>query len=119
MEEQDYLRLLLPEGLLDYFKVLSVKLKDKEYYIYLEELNIYPKDLQGSKLSSKGFYDEVTIQDFPLRGKDCYLKIKRRKLLNEDTGQNVSRDWNMAANGTRMTEEFALFLKRNSWIPSL
>ena len=119
MEEKDFLRLLLPDGLLDYFKVTSVKLKDKEYHIYLEELNIHPEHLQGSKLTSKGFYDEVTIQDFPLRGKPCYLKVKRRKWLNEDTGQNVSRDWNIVANGTRMTEEFALFLKRNSWIPSL
>lgn len=110
---------MLPEGLLNYFEVVSMKLIDKQYFIYLEEKNIHPDQFKDDKLTSKGFYDEVTIQDFPLRGKACFLKIKRRKWLNEDTGQNVSRDWQMVANGTRMTEEFALFLKRSSWIPSL
>lgn len=117
--EKELLSLLLPEGLLDYFEVVSMKLKDKQYFIYLEEKNLHPERFKGEKLTSKGFYDEVTIQDFPVRGKPCYLKVKRRKWLNEDTGKNVSRDWHMVANGTRMTEEFALFLKRNSWISSL
>lgn len=117
--EKELLGLLLPEGLLEYFEVVSMKMVDKQYFIYLEEKNIHPDQFKGEKLSSRGFYDEVTVQDFPLRGKPCYLKIKRRKWLNEDTGKNVSRDWQLVANGTRMTEEFALFLKRNSWIPNL
>ena len=115
MEEKEYLSLLLPQGLLEFFKVTSAILKDDAYHIYLEELNIYPEHLQGVKLTSKGFFEEVTVQDFPLRGKACFLKIKRRKWLNEQTGKNVSRDWNLVANGTRMTQEFALFLKRNDW----
>jgi hypothetical protein len=115
LEEKDYLSLLLPQGLLEYFKVTSAALKDNAYHIYLEELNVHPEQFVGIKLISKGFYDEVTIQDFPLRGKACFLKIKRRKWLNEETGKNVSRDWNLVANGTRMTQEFALFLKRNDW----
>lgn len=119
MKENEYLRLILPEGLLNFFKVTSAELKDNSYYIYLEELNIHPEHLKDSKLTSKGFYDEVTIQDFPLHGKACFLKIKRRKWLNEETGKNVSRDWNLVAEGMRMTGEFALFLKRNDWIRPL
>ena len=115
MGENEFLRLLLPEGMLDFFKVTSAGLKDNAYHIYLEELNIHPEHLKDAKLTSRGFYDEVTIQDFPLRGKACFLKVKRRKWFNEDTGKNVSRDWNLVANGTRMTGEFALFLKRNDW----
>src|SRR5690606_13599782 len=105
MEETGYLKLLLPEGMLDFFKITSAELKDDAYYIYLEELNIRPDHLKEAKLTSKGFYDEVTVQDFPLRGKACYLKIRRRKWLNEETGKNVSRDWNLVAEGTRMTGE--------------
>lgn len=111
MEEKDYLKLLLPEGMLDYFTVTGMRLQDKQYYIHLEELNLHPEQYKKSKLTSKGFYDEVTIQDFPLRGKACYLKVKRRRWLNEDTGAIVSRDWSLVANGTRMTSEFATFLK--------
>jgi len=111
LEEKGYLNLLLPQGLLEFFKVTSAALKDNAYHIYLEELNIHPEHLQGSKLTSKGF----SIQGFPLRGKACFLNIKRRKWLNEETGKNVSRDWSLVANGTRMTEEFGFFLKRNNW----
>ncbi|UZD23495.1 hypothetical protein PBT90_08845 [Algoriphagus halophytocola] len=75
LEEKDYLRLLLPQGLLEFFKVTSASLKDYAYQIYLEELNIHPEHLQGSRLTSKGFYDEVSIEDFPLRSKACFLNI--------------------------------------------
>lgn len=115
LEEKDYLGLLLPQGLLEFFRVTSARLKDNACHIYLEELNIHPEHLQEAKLTSKGFCDEVAIQDFPLRGKACFLHVKRRKWLDETTGKNVSRDWNLVASGTRMTEEFALFLKRNDW----
>lgn len=82
-----------------------------QYEIYLEEKNIPPTQFSKDKLTSKGFYEEVTVQDFPLRGKACFLKVKRRRWLNETTGQTVSRDWDLVAKGTRMTGEFAAFLK--------
>jgi len=111
LKEKDYLKLLLPEGMLDYFKVTSAELKQDQYYLYLEELNVHPAEFKGSKLTSKGFYEQATIQDFPLRGKACFLKVKRRRWLNEDTGMVVSRSWELLAQGTRMTDEFATFLK--------
>lgn len=111
MKEKELAELLLPEGILRYFQVSDVVKKDKEYMIYLEELNIHPEQYKGQKLTSKGFYEPVTIQDFPLRGKACFLKVKRRRWLNEDTGQIVMRDWDIVAKGTRMTRDFAIFLK--------
>lgn len=119
MKEADLVKLVLPAGMTDYFEVTGLEVQEGQYHIYLEEKNIHPEPYKKAKLTSKGFYDQVTVQDFPLRGKPCYLKIKRRKWLNEDTGKNVSRDWHMVATGTRMTEEFALFLKRASWIQNL
>jgi hypothetical protein len=62
-------------------------------------------------LESKGYFEEETVRDFPLRGKACFLKIKRRKWLNHDTGKIVYRNWNLVASGTRMTSEFSTFLK--------
>ncbi len=109
MEEKDYLRFLLPEGLLEYFEVREIRRESQHFIIYLEEKNLVPEQYKEDKLFSKGFYDEVTIQDFPLRGKACFLKVKRRKWLNESTGAIVSRDWDIVAKGTRMTGEFAAF----------
>jgi len=36
---------------------------------------------------SKGFQDEITIQNFSLRGKFVYLHNKRRRLTNKTTGE--------------------------------
>ncbi|MGL5262175.1 MAG: ISAon1 family transposase N-terminal region protein, partial [Bacteroides sp.] len=36
---------------------------------------------------------------------------KRRRWLNKSTGQLVQRDWSLVAKGTRLTAEFASFLK--------
>lgn len=105
------IELFLPEGILEYFQVTSVKKKEDSFQISLEEKNSVPEEYSGQKLLSKGFYDVITIQDFPIRGKACYLKIKRRRWTVEDTGQIVSRDWSLVAKGTRLTEEFASFLK--------
>lgn len=111
MIEQELLGLLLPEGMLDYFEITDVEKRPDSYHIYLSERNITPDSYKDCKLASKGFYEPATIQDFPLRGKACYLKVKRRRWLNETTGAIVMRDWSVVAKGTRMTAEFAAFLK--------
>lgn len=111
MNEQELLNFLLPEGLLDYFKVTKGEKDQESYTIHLEEKNIPPSQYSKNKLTSKGFYEPITIQDFPLRGKACFLRVKRRRWLNLDTGDIVTRDWDLVAKGTRMTSEFATFLK--------
>jgi transposase len=111
MIEQDLLGLLLPEGMLDYFELTDVEKRPDSYLIHLSERNIPPASCKDCKLASKGFYEPATIQDFPLRGRACYLKVRRRRWLNEATGAIVMRDWSVVAKGTRMTAEFAAFLK--------
>ena len=109
--DQSLIELFLPEGILEYFQVSSVKKNEDSFQISLEEKNIIPEEYAGEKLLSKGFYDAITVQDFPVRGKACYLRIKRRRWTIEASGQIVSRDWDLVAKGTRLTEEFAAFLK--------
>ena len=111
MKEIELLQLFLPEGILTYFEITKAEKTEVSYKIHLSEKNILPEMYQGMKTSSKGFYEEITIQDLPIRGKACFLKVKRRRWLIEDTGKIVSRDWNLVAKGTRFTSEFATFLK--------
>jgi hypothetical protein len=111
MENDELIKLVLPEGILDFFALTHVEKQSDSYTIHLEEKNIHPESYKSNKLESKGFYEPATIQDFPLRGKACYLKVKRRRWLNLDTGTIVARDWDMVAKGTRLTVEFATFLK--------
>jgi len=111
MKEHELIGLMLPDGILDFFDIVTAEKQIESYTIYLEEKNNTPESYKQHKLQSKGFCEPITIQDFPLRGKACYLKVKRRRWLDLDTGMTVSRDWNMVAKGTRMTIEFATFLK--------
>lgn len=112
-ELEELVKLLLPELLVDNFNLIKVD-KDKKteiLRIYLEEKSDIPQELSELKLHSKGFYDEITIQDFPIRNYKVFLHVKRRKWKDLDTGKNVTRNWNIVAQGTRMTTEFAAFLK--------
>lgn len=103
--------LILPEFLEEYFELTSVEKKEAIIHIYLRELNNTPQEYSANKLSSKGFFEEITLQDFPLRGFQVYLHITRRRWLNEDTGKVVYRNWDLVAQGTRITKDFAAFLK--------
>lgn len=113
MSSPDYtlLKYLLPDGLLEYFEITKVDLQSDVFSIYLSELNNIPKEYTQDKLISKGFYDEIKVQDFPIRGKACYLYIKRRRWDNITTGEIVHRNWELVAKGTRLTNDFAAFLK--------
>ncbi len=107
----ELLKLILPEFLIENFNLTSFKNSEENLHLYFEESPKPPKEFDTIELASKGFLDEITIQDFPLRGKFVYLHIKRRRWTNKNTGEIVKRDWNLVAKGTRMTQEFAAFLK--------
>lgn len=109
--EQTLISLLLPEGVLDYFELTRVVKSEKMLNIYLEEKNIAPDSYNKQDLESKGFFPEVGIQDFPIRGQKVSLCIKRRRWTVKETGEIISRDWDLVRKGTRMTTEFGLFLK--------
>ncbi|WP_439847720.1 ISAon1 family transposase N-terminal region protein, partial [Phocaeicola vulgatus] len=45
------------------------------------------------------------------RGKKVFLNIRRRRWLLKKHNEYISRNWRMVAEGTRMTQDFASFLK--------
>nr|WP_170831189.1 transposase [Arachidicoccus rhizosphaerae] len=87
---------------MDHFELKSVKEQKggNTLEIQLEEPNVIPAEFGEGKYHSKGFYPEITIQDFPLRGHRVFLILKRRrwmKMDEEETGSNITRDWNVAS----------------------
>jgi len=114
-ENQDYseefLKLILPAELFRYFVIVNLDVQDSRLDIFLEEKNEKPEQYLKEKLSSKGFHSEIVIQDFPIRHKAVYLHVLRRRWLVNSSNKVVSRDWNTVAKGTRLTSEFATFLK--------
>jgi len=104
-------RFLLPESILDYFELSKIVEGLTGLHIYLEEKNLSPSEYKDQKLESKGFLPEIYIQDFPIRNQKVTLCIKRRRWEVKETGEIATRDWNIVQQGTRMTKEFADFLK--------
>ena len=107
----EFIKFVLPEVLVDHFDLVKSEKKDKILHLSFEERNVLPKEIKDRSLQSKGFHKEITIQDFPLRGKTVFLHIKRRRWLNKISQKAIQRDWNLVAQGTRMTVEFAAFFK--------
>lgn len=105
------IKLLLPQEIFDYFELIHIEVNDKEVHVYMDELNTPPEGLEKEHLSSKGFHPEAIIQDFPLRNKAMFLHVRRRRWLVESTGKVISRNWDTVAKGTRLTKDFATFLK--------
>ncbi|TYC07791.1 transposase, partial [Bizionia gelidisalsuginis] len=70
---------LLPKGVMDYFEIVDHKSSEGKVHFYLEEKNVLPKEYQSELAQSKGFLPEITVEDFPLRGKSVLLHIKRRR----------------------------------------
>ncbi|MBS1590239.1 MAG: transposase family protein, partial [Bacteroidetes bacterium] len=98
--------MILPSGLIDHFKIVEVRelcrLSDKQmfYELHLEEENVLHSGFDSSRYESKGF-TEITVQDFPLRGKDVFLVIKRRRWRNKaNPGEIVRNDYSYIAEGS-------------------
>lgn len=115
MKAEDILKSLLPEYLVEYFDITKVyETPDETLHIEFEEKNVIPEEFSSRQYISKGFLPSITVEDFPLRGKATKLHIKRRRWMDKDSGDILKRDWNLVAKGTRMTTEFATFLKEIS-----
>ena len=111
--DRSILDLFLPEGTLDWFDAIKGEKIGTEARITLEEKNNPPEHCKNKKLLSKGFTD-ITIEDFPIRGKHAALTFRRRRWQVEDTGELVTRDITLCFPHTQLEKEFAVFLKAGS-----
>ena len=111
---------VLPPSILDWFEITKIEddyvpgVPGKDVYngtlhIYLDEGDNRPSEIQG--LSPNGFTEPTVVSDFPIRDRKVKLHIRRRRWLDEE-GRNVLLcNYPLAAEGTRISEEFAAFLK--------
>ena len=106
----EFLRYVLPTEIVDYFELIYLQEVDGTLHLYLDESNKPPAGDNAQSLRPNGFYEESTIKDFPLRDKKVVLHLRRRRWIDE-AGKSHSRHWDLVAEGTRYSKEFAFFLK--------
>ena len=107
---KELIRYVLPQEIVGYFELIALQEREGTLHLCLEEFNEIPEEYKGEQLFSNGFYEESTIKDFPLRDRKVVLHIRRRRWVDAE-GKSYSRQWELVAQGTRYSKEFAYFLK--------
>ena len=114
MEKNPYIELaecLLPEEMVEYFEVVKVEKTPETLDVTLEERDTGGDGNAEGRLRPNGFYEESTVRDYPVRGRKMTFHVKRRRWVDKETGKSVSKRWDIVAEGTRISKEFAAFLK--------
>jgi hypothetical protein len=104
------MRYVLPVEIVDYFDLVALQETEDVLHLYLEESHIVPEEYQALSLLPNGFHEESMLKDFPLRDRKVVLHVRRRRWLDA-SGKSYSRLWDLSAEGTRYSKEFAFFLK--------
>ncbi|MCX6800073.1 MAG: hypothetical protein NT091_02935 [Candidatus Falkowbacteria bacterium] len=115
MQSANVFEVFLPEGTLEWFDLVQSAKDENDIKLILEEKNILPiseKDLNGRKIIAKGFTD-ITITDFPIRGRRALLTFRRRYWQIEGQKEYLKRNIQLSFPGTQLEKEFALFLKED------
>lgn len=104
-------RMFFPQDMLECFEVADFKVEGEDLMIFLDERDRLQKRKEGHTYSKNGFLPESRLTDFPVRDKRATLVVRRRRWRDDQTGEIVSNDYELAAKGTRHSKEFAAFLK--------
>ena len=82
-------QLILPSEILSNFEVARVEEDSSLIRIYLDE-SVKSEYRENPDIESKGFCEDVTIRDFPIRDKGVDLIVRRRKWHDRQKGRYFS-----------------------------
>lgn len=111
--EQSLWQLVFPEQIFTWFDPLEATKDADAVRIVFQEKNIPPVTDPHKTVLSKGFRD-ITISDFPLRGRTTLLTFRRRVWQIEGEPGVIKRDIKLTFPGTLLEKAFADFLKAGS-----
>ena len=111
-DERQMLAFFLPEDTLEYFELVRGTKTAHAIHLVLEEKNHPPLAVEqhGKQVWAKGFQD-ITVTDFPARGRPVSLTFRRRRWQVEGESALLKRAIVLTAPGTQLATEFAAFLK--------
>jgi len=113
--QQKVLEIFFPKGVFEWFDLAGGSADDENIRITLEEKDIPPiveKEGEHLKIIARKFHD-ITITDFPIRGKRALLTFRRRYWKIEGQREYLKRDIQLSFPGTQLESEFADFLKED------
>ena len=108
---------MFPSELMEYFRISKfqilcyIETRSECWEIEFEEINELPNGYSPIEYESKGFVESKLIQDFPLRGRAVFLRVKKRRWRHKQSGDIIKRDFSFIADGSKFTQELSDFLK--------
>lgn len=112
IDTKQTLEALLPKEWLAFFDVTEIRELKNEWQIdLLEKESLIPKALSGKEVVLNGYMNPVEMTDFPLRGKQTYLKFFRRRWKERGADESYNNDYEFHPEGMKATKEFGVFLK--------
>lgn len=109
---KEVFELIFPKGIFEWFDLTTGKSEEGTAFITFVEKDIPPLtgNLKDKKILARKFHD-ITVTDFPLRGRKTVLTFRRRYWKIDGEKQYLKRDIQLTFPGTQLETEFALFLK--------
>jgi len=105
--EQAALAVIFPPSTFEWFDLTTSRADEQNIYFTLVEKDLSPTD---QPIIARKFHD-ITITDFPIRGKRTLLTFRRRYWKVSGQTEYVKRDIPLVFPGTQLATEFAHFLK--------
>jgi hypothetical protein len=109
--QQRVLELIFPKGVFEWFNLTGGTVDGEDIKITLEEKDNPPIE-ENQRIIARKFHD-ITITDFPIRGKRTLLTFRRRYWKIEGQKEYLKRDILLVFPGTQLEKEFADFLKED------
>lgn len=104
--------LLIPQDILMSFDISMIEEKEEDLFIDLvEKESCVPS--KSLDLVLNGFMSSIELNSFPVAGKRCFLRLKRRKWKHRgsDGSQSLTNTYDFNLEGTKATKPFGSFLK--------
>ena len=115
METQELYEILIgnlfPREITDHFEIVHIESLPQILVVHFEEKDEFHEAEEGHEYERNGFYEPARINDFPIRDRKVTLVVKRRRWIDRATGRSVGNRYDLTAEGTRHSKEFAAFLK--------
>jgi hypothetical protein len=112
---KEIFELIFPKGLFEWFEITDGTSDGQNAHITLTEKDLPPltDEHKDKAILARKFHD-ITISDFPLRGRRTLITLRRRYWKLEGQDEYLKRDIRLVFPGTQLEQEFAAFLKAGS-----
>ena len=110
---QELVSLVAPGIISEKFELISIIEKKGTITLLFEEKEeLVPEELKGKEVVSDGFVNEVGLQSFPLKDKEVYLSVRRRRWKEKGRQYpSFTNQYELFLKGMKTTKEFGVFLK--------